>query len=59
MNCKHSFQADVAESDLGIVIAVGEDEISVKFGCFKGEFIFANQSITPLWLEVQDLILSA
>lgn len=59
MNCKHSFQADVAESDLGVVITVGEDEMSVEFGCFKGEFIFANQSITPLWLEVQDLILSA
>ena len=59
LNSQHSVQTDVAESDLGVVVDVSQDEMSVEFSCFKGEFIFANQSITPLWLEVQDLILPA
>ena len=59
MSYKHSFQADVAESDLGVVIDVSQDEMSIEFSCCKGEFVFAIQSITPLGLEIKDLILPA
>ena len=59
MNSQHSVQTDVAESDMGVVVDVSQDEMSVKFSCCKGEFIVANQSITPPWLEIKDLILSA
>ena len=59
LDSQHSLQIDVVKSDLDVVIAVSEDEISVEFGCFKGEFIFANESVTPLRLEVQDLIVPA
>ena len=59
LNSQHSVQIGVVDSDLGVVIDVSEDEMSVEFSCFEGEFIFANESITPLGLEVKNLILSA
>ena len=59
LSSERSDQADVVESDFGVVVDVVQDEISVKFSCFKGEFVFTDQSITLLGLEVQDLIISA
>ena len=59
MNSKRTVQADVVQGDLGVVIDVSQDEIAVKLSDFKGEFIFADEAITALGFEVQDLILPA
>ena len=59
LNSKQSVQIDIAQGDLGVVVDVSQDEISIKFSCCKGEFVFTNESIAPLGLEVQDLILPA
>ena len=59
MNSESSVQSDVVEGDLGVIIDISQDEIAVKFSYFKGEFIFADEAITALGFEVQDLILSA
>tara|TARA_B100000459_G_C8390232_1_gene120227 strand:+ start:260 stop:490 length:231 start_codon:yes stop_codon:yes gene_type:complete len=59
LNSKRSIQADVVQGDLGVVIDVSQDEIAVKLSDFKGEFIFADEAITALGFEVQDLILPA
>ena len=59
MNSKRSVQADVVQGDLGLAIEVSQDEIAVKFSGFKGELLVANEAITALGLEVQDLIVSA
>ena len=59
MNSKRTVQADVVQGDLGLVIDVSQDEIAVKLSDFKGEVIFADEAITALGFEVQDLILSA
>ena len=59
MNSKRSVQADVVEGDLGVAFEVTQDEIAVKFSGFKGELLVANEAITALGLEVQDLIVPA
>ena len=42
LSSERSDQADVVKSDLGVVLDVTQDEISVAFGCFKGEFVFTD-----------------
>ena len=58
LSSERSDQADVVKSDLGVVLDVTQDEISIAFGCFKGEEVFGNEAITLLGLEVQDFIIS-
>ena len=42
LNSKQSVQIDIAQGDLRVVVDVSQDEISIKFSCFKGEFVFTN-----------------